>query len=67
MLRSIFSAVLLAGLLAAAQPTVADPLPATASAHAQAAAAMVEQAALLPAPVANAVGHKMAPAGFGWG
>jgi hypothetical protein len=67
MLRSILSAILLAGLLAAAQPTVADPLPLTASAHVQAAAAVVEQPAPLAAPMVNAVEHKTAPAGFGWG
>ena len=56
MLRSVLSAILLAGLLAAAQPTVADPLAATASAHVQAAAAMVEQPASLPAkPAVEAV------------
>jgi hypothetical protein len=66
MLRPVLFAVLLAGLLAPAQPTVADPLAATASAHVQAAAAVMEQPAPLPAPGASAE-HRMAPAGFGWG
>jgi hypothetical protein len=66
MLRPVLSAVLLAGLLAAAQPTVADPIAATASDHAQAATAMMEQPAPLPARGASAE-HRMAPAGFGWG
>jgi hypothetical protein len=66
MFRSVLFAVLFAGLLAAAQPTVADPLAATAPAHVQAAAAMMEQPAPLPTPGAS-VEHRMAPAGFGWG
>jgi hypothetical protein len=67
MLRPILFAVLFAGLLAAAQPTVADPLATTASAHVQATAATMEQPAPLAAPVASAVERSMAPAGFGWG
>jgi hypothetical protein len=67
MLRSALSAVLLVGVLAAAQTTAADPLPATAADHVQAAAATMEQLAPLPAPAAGAVGRGMAPAGFGWG
>ena len=66
MLRSILFAVLLAGLIAPAQPTAADPLAATASAHVQAAAAVMEQPVPLPAPGTSAE-HRMAPAGFGWG
>ena len=66
MLRPVLFAVLFAGLLAAAQPTVADPLAATAPAHVQTAAAMMEQPAPLPAPGASAE-HRIAPAGFGWG
>jgi hypothetical protein len=66
MLRPVLSAVLLAGLLAAAQPTVADPIAATASAHVQAAAATMEQPAPRPALGASAE-HGIAPAGFGWG
>jgi hypothetical protein len=66
MFRSVLFAVLFAGLLAAAQPTIADPLAATAPAHVQAAAAMMEQPAPLPAPGASAE-HGIAPAGFGWG
>jgi hypothetical protein len=65
MLRSILSVVALAGVLVAAQPVFADHLAATASDHAQAAAAMMEQ----PAPQPNPAGamHSIAPAGFGWG
>jgi hypothetical protein len=66
MLRSILSAVALAGVLAAAQPVFADHLAATASDQVQAAAAMMEQPAPLPAPGASAE-HRIAPAGFGWG
>ncbi|HEY4041253.1 MAG TPA: hypothetical protein VGM32_05325, partial [Rhodopila sp.] len=66
MLRSVLSAVLFAGLLAAAQPTVADPLAARAPDHAQAAAATMEPPAPLPTPAANAE-RGNAPAGFGWG
>ena len=65
MLRPVLFAVLFAGLLAAAQPTVADPLAATAPAHVQTAAAMKEPAPL-PAPGASAE-PGIAPAGFGWG
>jgi hypothetical protein len=64
MLRPVLFAVLFAGLLAAAQPTVADPLAATAPAHVQAAAAIA--ACTLPALGAGAE-HGIAPAGFGWG
>jgi hypothetical protein len=67
MLRSILSAVVLAGLLVAAQPTAADPLATTASAHFQAVAAIVEQPASLPASGANAEHRVVAPAGLGWG
>jgi hypothetical protein len=66
MLRSVLSAICLAGLLAAARPTVADPLATTVSAHVQAVAAIIEQPAPLPITQANAK-HKTAPAGFGWG
>jgi hypothetical protein len=77
MLRLVLSAVALAGVLVTAQPTFADPLPVTASDHAQAAASAPEQ----PAPPASTkVGSPDAPAptnaglgkgvifvGFGWG
>jgi hypothetical protein len=73
MLRSVLSAIALAGVLAIAQPAFADPLAATASDHAQAA-----PAAETPSPRATAqsssdatpvaVGHvKDVPVGFGWG
>lgn len=78
MLRSFISAVALAGVLATAQPSFAEPLAATATDQAQAAAPATEQ----PAP--PAVGqssssdattrasawppHKdIIPVGFGWG
>jgi hypothetical protein len=67
MFRSALSAVLLAGVLAAAQTAMADPLPATASDHVQAAAAATEQPTPRPSPAASAVERGMAPAGFGWG
>jgi hypothetical protein len=73
MLRSILSAVALAGVLALAQPAFAAPLAATASDHAQAAPAAEQpsppataQSSSDAAPVA--VGHaKDIPVGFGWG
>jgi hypothetical protein len=55
MLRSALSAVFLAGVLAMAQPALADPLAAAASDHAQAAAAATEQSAS-PAPVGSGFG-----------
>ena len=67
MLRSVLSAVLLAGVLALVQPAFADPLPATASEHALVAAAATEQPVSRPAPAASAVERGVAPAGFGWG
>jgi hypothetical protein len=75
MLRFALSAVALAGVLAVAQPVSADPLAATASDHAQAAAATIEQPAS-PAPAWSSsdapatsaeLGKNNAPAGFGWG
>jgi hypothetical protein len=64
MLRSVLSAVALAGVLATVQPAFADPLVATTSDHSQAAAAAtVEQ----PAPTAPVSSRSPAPAGFGWG
>ena len=66
MLRSILSSVVLAGVLATAQPVFADPLAAPAPDHAQAAAATMEQPAPLPTPATNAE-RGNAPAGFGWG
>jgi hypothetical protein len=77
MLRSVLSAVALAGVLATAQPAFADPLAATASGHAQAAAAATEPSLPAPAlsswssdasaPASGGVGKNIAPAGFGWG
>jgi hypothetical protein len=73
MLRFALSAVALVGVLAVAQPVFAD---ATASDHAQAAAAAIEQPASpapawsssSDAPAASAgLGKNNAPAGFGWG
>jgi hypothetical protein len=70
MLRFVLSAVVLAGVLAMAQPVFADPLAATASDHAQAAATAIEQPAS-PAPAWSSdmpnAGKNIAPAGFGWG
>jgi hypothetical protein len=75
MLRFALSAVALAGVLAVAQPVFADPLAATASDHAKAAAAAMEQpASPVPAwssssdaPATSAgLGKNTAPAGFGW-
>jgi hypothetical protein len=67
MLRSILSAVALAGLIAVANPAFADPLAATASDHAQPAAAATQQPAS-PAPASSPRSlDSPAPAGFGWG
>jgi hypothetical protein len=76
MFRFALSAVALAGVLVTAQPSFADPLAATASDHAQA-AAPTEQLAP-PVPAAAASSDAPAPAnagrskdiifvGFGWG
>jgi hypothetical protein len=66
MLRLVLSAVALAGVLATAQPAIADPLAAAASDHAQVAA--TEQAASPAPPAANAEhGKDVIPVGFGWG
>jgi hypothetical protein len=67
MLRSALSAILLVGVLAAAQPAGADPLSATASDRVRAMAAATEQRAPLPAPIASTVERGIATAGFGWG
>ena len=75
MLRSIISAVALAGVLATALPAFADPLAATASDHAQAAAPATEQPATArsspsdeQAPATNWPPRKdIVPVGFGWG
>jgi hypothetical protein len=64
MLRFTLSAVVLLGVLATAHPILADPLAATASDRAQAAAAVLEQPAL-SAPASSRSSE--APAGFGWG
>jgi hypothetical protein len=76
MLRFALPAVALVGVLAMAQPVFADPLAATASDHAEAAAAAIEQPAS-PAPAWSSssdapatsarLGKNIAPAGFGWG
>jgi hypothetical protein len=67
MLRSILSAVALAGLIAVIQPSFAGPIAATASDLAQPAAAAAEPpASLLPAASPRS-SDAPAPAGFGWG
>jgi hypothetical protein len=81
MLRFALSAIALVGVLAMAQPVFADPLAATGSDHAQAAAATIEQLAS-PAPAWSSTSDRpatsagpgkniapagFAPAGFGWG
>jgi hypothetical protein len=67
MLRFALSVVALAGVLATVQPAFADPLPATASDHAQAAAAAVMEQPAPPAPASSRPSETPAPAGFGWG
>jgi hypothetical protein len=76
MIRFVLSAVVLAGVLAMTNPVFADPLAATASDHAKAAAAAMEQPAS-PAPAWSSssdapatsagLGKNTAPAGLGWG
>ena len=58
MLRFALSAVALVGVLAVAQPVFADPLTATASDHAQAAAPAIEQPASSSAVSASGEGKK---------
>jgi hypothetical protein len=67
MLRSILSAVALAGLIAVSQPSYADPIATTASDHAQSAAAAAQQPALPPPASSPRSLDAPAPAGFGWG
>jgi hypothetical protein len=78
MFRSFISAVALAGVLAATQPSFADPLAATASEQAQAAAPATEQPAppalaqpsssdATPRPSAWPPHKDIVPVGFGWG
>jgi hypothetical protein len=67
MLRSILSAVALAGVIAAAQPALADAVITTASEYAQPAAAATQPPAT-PVPVSPPRSSEApAPAGFGWG
>jgi hypothetical protein len=75
MLRSVFSAVALAGFLATVSPAFADPVAATAFDHAQAATSVTQQA-VPPAPAqssspeatpVSAERGKDVPVGFGWG
>jgi hypothetical protein len=77
MLRSIVSALALAGILATAQPAFADALAAAASERTQAAAPVNEQQAR-PVPVKasspdatgptnTGLGKDVIPVGFGWG
>ena len=67
MLRSILSAVVLAGIIVAAQPAFADAAAATASEHAQPAAAAAQQSAPPAAASSPQLLDAPAPAGFGWG
>jgi hypothetical protein len=63
MLRVVLSTVAVVGVLAAAHPVFADPLAATVSDHAQAAAAESTS----PAPAKVSSPEAPAPTGFGWG
>jgi len=67
MLRPILSAVALAGLIAVARPTFAEPIAMTASDHAQPAAAAMQQPASPPPASSPRSLDAPAPAGFGWG
>jgi hypothetical protein len=67
MLRSVLSAVALAGLIAIAHPAFADSISATASDHAQPAAAATQQPASPAAASSPRSLDAPAPAGFGWG
>jgi hypothetical protein len=67
MLRSILSAVALAGIIAAAQPAFADGVATTTSEHAQPAAAAAQQSAPPAAASSPRSLDAPAPAGFGWG
>jgi hypothetical protein len=76
MLRFALSAVALAVVLATAQPVFAEPLAATVSDHAQAAAAAMEQptspartwsSSSDAAGTSAEPGKNAAPTGFGWG
>jgi len=79
MLRFVMSAMALAGVLATALPATADPLAATASDHAKAAAPADQQSAAPvasrsssldaaePAPSNARFGKDIIPIGFGWG
>ena len=67
MVRSILSAVALAGILTMAQPAFADPATATASDHAQAVAAAAEQPTPQPTMENSERSKYFAAVGFGWG
>ncbi len=67
MLRSILSAVALAGLIAVAHPAFAGPIATTASDHAQPAVAATQQPVLPPPASSPQSLDAPAPAGFGWG
>jgi len=76
MLRSVLSAIAIAGILAAAHPAIAEPLAATASDHTQAAAAMEQPTPPAPssprssdaiAPASPELETDVVPIGFGWG
>ena len=73
MLRFVLSAMALAGLLATTLPAFADPPTATASDHAQAAAATTAPPApAVPARLSPSAAHDshdtdIIPVGLGWG
>jgi hypothetical protein len=76
MLRSVLSAIAVAGILATAHPAFADPLAATPSDHTQAAAAMELPAPPAPvsprssdatAPASPGLETDVVPIGLGWG
>jgi hypothetical protein len=64
MARFVFTAVILAGVLATAHPTSVGPAAATATDHTQ--AAVAEQAAPQATPPTSASAKEI-PVGFGWG
>jgi hypothetical protein len=71
MLRIVFSAVVLGGILSAAPPVFADPLTEMVSDHAPTAATATEQptsdrlSGMMPARVESE--RDIVPVGFGWG
>jgi hypothetical protein len=67
MIRSLLSAVALAGILATAQSASADPSTAAASDHAKAARVAAEQPTPQPAWENSERDKNLASVGFGWG